>query len=193
MALERLILVRHAETPLSAAGRFTGRRDDPPLTDRGREQARALAERLQRYPIERVISSPARRAQETCSLAAMAEGMEVDERLWEWDYGDYSGLTYAEIIERNPGWRLWRDGAPGGERPEQVEARVDDLLGELREGEAATVALFAHGHLLRVLGARWIGLPAQGGSRLALAPAAVCVLDFERRTEVIRLWNQGES
>ena len=193
MALERLVLVRHAETPLSAAGRFTGRRDDPSLSELGRSQATALRPRLQRFAIDRVICSPARRARETCELAGYGEGAALDERLLEWDYGDYSGLTLAEIRERNPGWRLWRDGAPGGERPEQVELRVDDLLGELRGTAAGTVCLFAHGHLLRVLGARWIGLPAAGGCRLALQVASICVLDFERATEVIRLWNWNEG
>jgi broad specificity phosphatase PhoE len=193
MALERLVLVRHAETPFTATGTFTPRDQDPQLTNRGKEQAEALARPLSRFGIERTLASPALRARETCELAGYGATMEVDERLLEWDYGDYGGLTFAEIRERNPGWRLWRDGAPGGERPEEVEQRVDDLLGELREGTAGTVCLFAHGHLLRVLGARWIDLPARGGSRLALAVASICVLDFERQTEVIRLWNWNEG
>jgi len=193
VALERLVLIRHAETPWTEAGRFTGPEVDPPLSERGRRQAEALAGRLARFGLERVLCSPAQRARETCELAGFADRVELDQRLVEWNYGDFSGLTIAEIRQRNPGWRLWRDGAPGGERPEQVEQRVDSLLAELRGGLQPTVALFAHGHLLRVVGARWIGLGAQGGSRLALATAAICLLDFERTTEVVRFWNSTEA
>ena len=138
--------------------------------------------------LARVLSSPLSRALETCRLAGLGEQAELRDELLEWDYGDYEGLTTAEIREQRPGWYLWRDGCPGGETAQDVAARVDRVVAELRdlEGDAA---VFAHGHVLRVLGARWVELGPDGGARLYLATGTVCTLGWERETAVIREWN----
>jgi len=135
-----------------------------------------------------VLSSPLRRALETRRLAGLGDRAETDERLLEWDYGDYEGITTAEIRTERPDWFLWRDGCPGGESAADVGARVDPLVEALKAGEG-TVALFAHGHLLRVLSARWLGLPPQDGALFALSTATLSVLGFERETAVITRWN----
>jgi len=125
---------------------------------------------------------------ETCRLAGLGEAAQRRDELLEWDYGDYEGLTTPEIREERPGWYLWRDGCPNGETAPEVGARVDGLVAELRalEGDAA---LFAHGHLLRTIGARWVDLPPEEGGRLALGTAALCVLGWEREVPVIHVWN----
>jgi probable phosphoglycerate mutase len=185
--------VRHAETEWSASGRHTSR-TDPSLTDAGRTAARALGERLSRSEIALVLCSPARRARETCELCGLGDSAQTREDLREWDYGDYEGLTTVEIDERDPGWNLWRDGCPGGERPAQVAERADRVVAELSEQRAGLVAVFSHGHLLRVLGARWIELPASGGGRLGLATASLSVLAHEHGERVLARWNDtGEQ
>jgi probable phosphoglycerate mutase len=181
------VLVRHAETEWSLNGRHTGR-TDLPLTDHGREVAAALRERLQAWQFALVLVSPARRARETCELCGLGAEAQVRDGLHEWDYGDYEGLTTAEIWERRPGWVLWRDGCPGGESPADVGARADGVVAEIAAGEG-DVAVFSHGHMLRVLGARWIALAPEGGGRLGLSTAAICVLGHERDTAVIARWN----
>jgi broad specificity phosphatase PhoE len=130
------------------------------------------------------------RARETCRLAGLGEGAQVRDELLEWDYGEYEGATTAEIRRQRPGWLLWRDGCPGGETAAQVGARVDRLIGEVGslDGDAA---LFAHGHVLRVLAARWVGLPPEDGGVLYLSTATLSVLGYEREVPVIRLWNDG--
>ena len=135
-----------------------------------------------------MLTSPLSRAADTCRLAGLGIAAEPSDELLEWDYGEYEGLTTPQIRERRPDWYLWRDGCPGGEGPEDVGRRVDTLLADLRAG-AGDAALFAHGHLLRVLAARWIGLPASGGGLLALATATVSVLGWERDVAVVRRWN----
>ena len=144
-----------------------------------------------------VISSPLRRARETCELAGFGDRAVIDDDLREWDYGEYEGLTTSEIRESNPSWNLWRDGCPGGETPSAVGARADRALAAVREaaggaddGDGDAVA-FAHGHILRVLGARWISMETSFGERIALSAGAVCELGFERETEVFTLWNGG--
>ena len=191
-ALTQLVLVRHSETQWSREGRHTGPHSDIPLTDQGRMQARALSERLAGIAPAATLHSPARRARETCALAGFAAGAEEHQALAEWDYGSYEGLTMAAIQERAPGWSLWRDGAPGGETPQAICARADALLEELRN-RSGTLLLFAHGHILRVLGVRWIDLPVACGARLAMAPGAISILGFERPTEVISSWNLADS
>jgi broad specificity phosphatase PhoE len=181
-----IVLVRHGETEWSRGGRHTGN-TDVPLTDRGREQAEALREALGKREFARVLTSPLARAAETARLAGF-DGAEVREELREWDYGGYEGRTTAEIREERPGWSLWRDGVPGGEASHEVAARVDRLLAELRTVEG-DVLVFAHGHVLRVLAARWIELQAVAGARFALDPATIGVLGHERETPVIRIWN----
>jgi broad specificity phosphatase PhoE len=183
-----IVLVRHAETEWSRAGRHTGRTDIP-LTDAGRAAANALAKRLRQWQFERVLVSPLRRARETCELSGLGEHAEVRDDLAEWDYGEYEGLTTAQIHAQRPAWSLWRDGCPGGETPEQVAARADRVIAELRAVGGA-VAVFSHGHMLRVLGARWIELAPAGGARLALSAGAICVLGYERDAAVLLRWNE---
>jgi broad specificity phosphatase PhoE len=183
-----VVLVRHAETEWSRSGRHTGRTDIP-LTDGGRAVARALAGRLREWHFERVLVSPRRRARETYELSGLGDLAEEREDLAEWDYGEYEGLTTPQIHEKRPGWSLWRDGCPGGERPEQVGARADRVIAELRSVEGAA-AVFSHGHMLRVLGARWIELPPSAGAHLALSAGAISVLGYEHDTAVLARWNE---
>ena len=161
---------------------------DLPLTDAGRERARQLATRLPEQSFVRVMSSPLERARETCELAGLGEQMEIRDGLLEWDYGDSEGLTTAEIRRGRPDWYLWVHGCPGGESPEQVEARVDAVLDETLSADGPA-ALFGAGHVLRALTARWLELPVEGGGRLALSAGAVCVLGFEREVRVVWRWN----
>jgi broad specificity phosphatase PhoE len=182
-----VVLVRHGETEWSRDGRHTGRTDIP-LTEAGRGQAEELQERLAEWSFARALASPLSRALDTCRLAGFGDRVELSEALLEWDYGEYEGLTTPQIRETRPGWSLWRDGCPGGETAADVGARVDPVLAELKSSDG-NVALFAHGHTLRVLAARWVELPPEAGARLWLATATLSVLGFERETAVIRRWN----
>jgi broad specificity phosphatase PhoE len=183
------LLVRHAETEWSRDGRHTGRTDIP-LTDEGRERARRLAGRLAGREFAIVLTSPLSRARETCELAGLGAHARLRDDLMEWDYGDYEGITTPQIREQRPDWNLWRDGCPGGETAADVGARADRVIAEVRrlDGDAA---LFAHGHVLRVLGARWVELPPQDGARFALSTGALCTLGYERDTPVFRRWNES--
>jgi len=185
--MRRVVLVRHGETEWSRDGRHTGR-TDVPLTEQGRDDARRLAAALAPWHFDRVLCSPLERARETCQLAGLGDAAEFRAELLEWDYGDYEGLTSAQIRERRPSWVLWRDGCPGGELPDDVARRVDPVVAELRQGDG-DAAVVAHGHLLRVLAALWIERPAEHGSRLGLDTAAVCVLGDEHEVPVLRRWN----
>ena len=180
--------MRHGETEWSKSGRHTGS-SDIPLTEAGRSAAEALGKRLGRWRFDLVLTSPLSRAAETCRLAGLGDEAEERSELVEWDYGEYEGLTTQQIRETILGWSVWRDGCPGGETSDEVGARVDPLIAELRalSGDAA---LFAHGHLLRVLTARWIGLRPNMGASFALSTAAVSVLGYERETPVVWLWNE---
>jgi broad specificity phosphatase PhoE len=182
-----IVLVRHGETEWSRDLRHTGRTDIP-LTAKGRAEAASLLAPLSAWSFERVVSSPLDRALETCRLAGLGDAAETNEALLEWDYGEYEGITTAEIRTERPDWFLWRDGCPAGESAADVGARVDPLVEALKAGEG-TVALFAHGHLLRVLSARWLGLPPEDGALFALSTATLSVLGFERETAVITRWN----
>lgn len=184
MATE-IVLVRHGETEWSRDGKHTGN-TDVPLTERGREQAAALGAALKGRAFARVLTSPLARAAETARLAGF--DAEARDELREWDYGDYEGRKTVEIREERPGWTLWADGVPQGETAAEVAARVDAVLDELRATDGAAL-VFAHGHLLRVLAVRWIGLEPEAGRLLALDPATVSVLGYERETPVIRVWN----
>jgi broad specificity phosphatase PhoE len=180
-------LARHGETEWSRTLRHTGRTDIE-LTEHGGQQAQTLGRALAGHNFARVITSPLSRAVETCNLAGLGEGAERSEALLEWDYGEYEGLTTPQIRERQPGWVLWRDGCPGGETAADVGARVDPLVAELRQADG-DVALFAHGHVLRVLAARWLGLEPQSGALFALETGTLSVLGWERETAVVRQWN----
>ena len=184
-----IVLVRHAETEWSRDGRHTGR-SDIPLTDRGRAAASALAERLGAWHFRLVLASPSLRARETRELSGLGAAAGVREDLREWDYGDYEGLTSAQIQATRADWSLWRDGCPGGESAAEVGARADRLIAELGTTEGP-IAVFSHGHLLRVLGARWIGLAPEQGGRLGLSTGAICVLGYERATPILSRWNDA--
>ena len=183
-------LVRHGETEWARAGRHTGR-SDIPLTDLGRQQAGTLAARLAGHPFALVLTSPRSRAGETARLAGFADAI-VDPDLGEWDYGAFEGRTTADIRTEIPEWSIWTGPWQGGERVEDVGMRADRVIERCLdprvEGDAL---LFAHGHLLRVLAARWIDLPAAGGSHLALGTATIGVLGWDRANRVIETWNEA--
>jgi broad specificity phosphatase PhoE len=182
-----IALVRHAQTEWSISGQHTGLTDIP-LTQEGRAYARTLREPLGSRRFALVLVSPSRRARETCELCGLDADAQVREDLHEWDYGDYEGLTTEQIHAQRPDWVLWRDGCPAGESAADVGARADRVIAEC-EGIAGDVAVFSHGHMLRVLGARWIDLAPGEGARLALSAGALCELAWERRTRVITRWN----
>ena len=182
-----LVLVRHGPTEWSVAGRHTGS-TDVPLTADGRSAAARLRPRLAGYELALVLTSPMARARETAELAGLGDRAELEDDLREYDYGAYEGRTTEDIRAEREGWYLWRDGVPDGEAPAQVGARADRVIGRALAA-GGDVALFAHGHVLRVLGARWIGLPPAHAGHLALGTAAVCELGFEREQRAIRLWN----
>lgn len=183
----QVLVIRHAATEWSVAGRHTGR-TDLPLTAAGRQAAEQTARRLAGRSFERVLCSPLRRARETCELCGLAARAQIVDRLVEWDYGEYEGLTTEEIRERRPGWMLWRDGCPGGENTAQVGARADAVIASLSNlrGQAA---IFAHGHILRVLAVRWIDAEPQLGARLTLSTGAIGVLGYEHGEGALCAWN----
>jgi probable phosphoglycerate mutase len=184
----QVVVVRHGETQWSLDGRHTGRTDIP-LTERGREEARRLAGRLARLQFARVLVSPLQRALETCRLAGFGDVAEVCEDLAEWDYGAYEGETMAEIQTQRPGWSLWDDGPPGGESADDVGRRADRVIAGLRplRGDAL---LFAHGHVLRILAARWLALAPRDGRLFALDAAGMGFLGYEHAVPVLARWNE---
>lgn len=182
-----ITIVRHSETEWSAVGKHTGR-TDVPLSDAGRARAAALKAALGGHDYVLVLCSPLLRARQTCELAGFGDVAVPCEDLREWDYGEYEGLTTPEIWAQRPDWNLWRDGCPGGERPEQVAARADRVI-ERARGADGDVLAFAHGHILRVLTARWLAMEPGAGARFALDAGAIGVLGHERATEVLRRWN----
>jgi probable phosphoglycerate mutase len=185
----QIVLVRHGETEWSLSGRHTSR-TDLPLLPVGRERAAALGPLLDGWEFALVLRSPLRRARETCELAGFGDRAEVCEDLREWDYGEYEGLTTPEIREQRVDWNLWRDGCPGGEHPAEIGARADRVI-ERMHGAGGDVLAFAHGHIFRVLTARWLRMEVAAGARFALRAGAICALGFERETEVIQLWNDA--
>lgn len=182
-----VVLVRHGETAWTISGQHTGN-SDIPLTDAGRRQGESLAGRLSGRRFEVVLTSPLGRAFETCRLAGLGEAAEVSDDVLEWDYGTYDGRTTAEIREERPGWSLWSDGVPEGEAAAEVGQRADRVIERLRAASGDS-AVFSHGHFLRVLAARWVGLAPADGRLLALGPASVSVLGWEREQAVIKGWN----
>jgi broad specificity phosphatase PhoE len=183
-----LILLRHGQTEWSRDGRHTSV-TDLPLTAEGEVQAASAKPALSTVEVAAVLSSPRRRARHTAELAGLTVSA-LDDDLVEWDYGDYEGLTTAQIRERRPGWDLWRDGCPGGESPEQVGARLDRVLRRARAlAEGGDVVLAAHGHCLRVAGARWVGLPPGAGALLRLDTARLSTLGYEHGRPVLLAWN----
>jgi len=185
MSRGNLWLIRHGETEWSAAGRHTSS-TDLALTAEGERKAAAVGRLLAGKAFALVLASPLRRALETCRLAGYSP--EVTPDLREWGYGAYEGLTTAEVQVQNPGWTIWT-GTPGGESAEEVGARADRVIAKATAAEG-DVALFGHGHMLRVLAARWLGLEPTGGRLLALSTGSVSVLGYEHETRVVQSWNR---
>jgi broad specificity phosphatase PhoE len=185
---QQVVVVRHGETEWSKDGRHTGK-SDIPLTEHGRQEARRLRPELTGWQFKLVLVSPLQRAVETCRLAGYGDQAQLRPDLEEWDYGSYDGKTSEQIREQNPSWSLWDDGGPGGEKPADVGRRVDRVIGEVRRTEG-DVLLVAHGHILRVLAARWLGQAPGDGRHYALQTAALGILGYERETPVIDRWNQ---
>ena len=186
-----LWLVRHGETEWARLGRHTGR-TDVPLTDLGREQARVLGRRLAGHVFGLVLTSPMSRATETASLAGFGDVAVADPDLVEWDYGSLEGLQTTEIRARYPGWTIWQGPWPGGETIAQVGARADRIVARARPAlPGSDVLVFAHGHLLRVLAARWLGLPPASGRLLALGTGTLSVMGWEHEAPVVQTWNEA--
>jgi broad specificity phosphatase PhoE len=183
----KVFAIRHGETAWSLSGQHTGVTDIP-LTDNGRRIAEKLRPVLAKETLALVLVSPLQRARETGTLAGLGDRAVIDPDLSEWNYGDYEGLTSKQIHDARPGWMIFRDGCPGGETPEQVGTRADRVIARVRTVEG-DVALFAHGHVLRVLGARWIGLPVHAGQHFLLDTATLCTLSFYRNVPAVSIWN----
>jgi probable phosphoglycerate mutase len=183
----KVFAIRHGETAWSLSGQHTGR-TDLPLTDNGRRLALQMGRLLAGEAFALVLVSPMQRARQTCDLAGLGESALVEQDLAEWDYGAYEGLTPGQIRRSAPQWLIFRDGCPGGEAPEEVGARVDRVLARVRAAEG-DVALFGHGHVLRVLAARWLGLPAGGGQHFLLDTGSLSVLATYHEVPALRIWN----
>jgi broad specificity phosphatase PhoE len=182
-----VVLVRHGETEWTRSGRHTSR-SEIVLTEQGRRDAEQLGRRLAGRHFSLVLTSPRVRAAETCRLAGFIVGVEASDDVTEWGYGTYEGRTTADIRGDVPGWTLWHDGVPGGETAAEVAVRADRVIDRCR-GAGGDAIVFSHGHFLRVLAARWIELPPEAGALLALAPASIGVLGWEREQAVVSLWN----
>ncbi len=190
----QLWLVRHGETEWSLSGKHTSR-TDVPLTEKGRVRAIELRDYLAGRSFDAVLTSPMRRARETCVITGYGAQAQVEEGLREWDYGVYEGRTTKEIRESEPGWSVWEDAIAGGETVEHVGERADSVIRralEIAAGkEQGRVLLFAHAHILRIVAVRWIDLAARDGRLLALGTGSLSVLGWERETRVIESWNRG--
>ncbi len=184
---KRIWLIRHGETEWSLSGQHTSITDIS-LTELGERRAAALERELAGKQFAAVLTSPRARALETARLAGYGGVAQVDNNLQEWDYGAYEGITTADIRKHTPGWLIWDGPVPGGETIEQVAARADRAIARAVEIDGE-VALFAHGHILRVLTARWLGLPAKAGQLFTLETGSISILGFERETRVISRWN----
>ncbi len=186
--MKEIWLIRHGETAWTISGAHTGTTDIR-LTERGREQAAAIRQALVGHDFELVLVSPLTRARETCELAGYGDVAIVDPNLAEWNYGDFEGKTTNEIREQIRDWSVWDHGVVQGETIDQVAKRAAAVIQRATMAEG-NVALFAHGHLLRILAARWLGLAPREGRLFALGTASICLLSYERDTRVIERWNQ---
>jgi broad specificity phosphatase PhoE len=188
MAVQNHIwLIRHGETPWSLSGQHTGK-TEMGLTATGKLMAKILGRELAGRGFDLILTSPRMRARETCRLSGYGEAAAIDDNLQEWDYGAYEGRTSADIMKVVPNWSLWRDGVPGGETIEAVSARADRVIQRALDC-TGDVALFAHGHILRVLAARWVGLPPDGGRYFSLDAGSISILGSEYKVRVISRWN----
>jgi probable phosphoglycerate mutase len=188
-SLPTIYLARHGETAWTISGQHTGR-SDIPLTERGERNARRLGERLNGLSFAKVLTSPLQRARRTCELAGFGNACEVDSNLLEWDYGEYEGLTSAQIHAIAPNWNLFRDGCPGGETAGDVAARADRVIQKIRRLQQ-DVLIFSSSHFLRTFAARWLGLDPSGGKYFLLATASLSALSYEHKQSqpVIRFWD----
>jgi len=184
---QKVYLLRHGETEWSLNGRHTGVTDIP-LTENGRKLARQLQPILAREKFVMVLTSPLQRARDTCELAGLGTLASVDRDLMEWNYGEYEGLTTDQIRQTRPDWSVFSDGCPGGESPLQVSVRADRIVSRVRTVDG-NVALFSHGHILRVLAARWINLSSSYGENFLLDTATLNVLGYYRESPAFKIWN----
>ena len=188
--LPRLFLARHGDTAWTDSHQRTGR-TDLPLNERGEERARQIGEQLQRFDFVRVFTSPLQRASKTCELAGFRTVAQVDPDLVEWDYGRFEGTLTKDILKERPDWKLFRDGCPDGESPRDVAARADGFIARVR-GIEGDVLAFSSGHIIRMIAARWLGLPPVAGRFFFCRPASVGVLTFEHNSRdepIVGLWN----
>jgi len=185
----KLWLIRHGETEWSLSGQHTGRTDIP-LTEKGRERATAIRDYLCHQAFSLVLTSPRQRAQETCRIAGYADVAQIDPDLSEWDYGVYEGRTTADIRKDEPTWSVWKSELNGGETLAQVSARAQAVI-ERSVAAGGHVALFSHGHFLRIFAATWLGLPPDSGRMLMLGTGSISTLSFERENRVIQTWNRS--
>jgi probable phosphoglycerate mutase len=181
-----LWVIRHGETEWSRDGKHTSR-TEVELTPEGEDVARGLADRLDGVDFDLVLTSPRLRTRRTAELAGFAD-VHVENDLAEWDYGDYEGITSAEIRERVPGWTVWTHPCPGGETADQVSRRMDRVVAKVR-ANGGRVLVFSHGHASRALAARWLGLPVEDGRHFLLGTATISVLGYERESPVVARWN----
>ncbi len=186
--MSQIYLVRHGETPWVVTGQHTGR-TDLVLTEQGQKQADCLQPRLKSLAFEKVLCSPLQRAKETCARAGLMDQAVINPDLMEWNYGAYEGLTRKEILQKDPHWNIFQQGAPQGESPQQVASRAHAVLSALSELKGNAV-LFSHGHFSRALAATWLGLPIEAGGLFLLSAASISILGYERERKVITLWNE---
>lgn len=185
---KKIYLIRHGETAWTLSGQHTGI-TDVTLTPNGETQGRALGARLKEIPFTHILCSPLKRATQTCALAHYLPKATIDEELREWNYGDYEGLTTAEIWKTNPQWSIFSNGAPHGESVQDIQIRAEKVLTKLKD-IGGNIALFSHGHFLRALAACWLRFPIKEGRHLALSPGSLSILGYERETPVLLLWNE---
>lgn len=186
----QIVLIRHAETQWSKSGQHTGATDLPLLAE-GEHKARLLGRVLEEEEVVQVLTSPLLRARQTCELAGFGDIADVRAELTEWNYGQYEGLTTDQVRQEAPTWNLWRDGAPGGESPQQMQSRLDPLVEDLQrhQGKAGNVLVFAHGHVLQALALRWVGVDLTDGPLFELGTGSVSRLGWKRQARVVETWN----
>jgi broad specificity phosphatase PhoE len=185
----KIILCRHGETKWTLEGKHTSFTDIP-ITANGEDQARALSSKLKNVSFDEVYSSPLQRALKTAELTNLKQQVNIEPLAMEWNYGDYEGLTTPEIRKQAPHWNLFFDGAPGGESPKQMAKRADSLI-EKWIDHNKTILLFSHGHFLRSLACRWIGLGIENGRLLGLSVGSISILGYEREQRIIEKWNSN--